>query len=156
MKYAVPLEGFEGQNIELQAAGLISGAKLLVNGEPAPKGKKRGEMLLRRNDGREVIAKFQNTFLDVPKLKIDEQVIQVVEPLKWYEWAWNAIPLLIIFSGGAIPVLIGFIAFSINATLFRSQKTTLAKYGLTGLVSFAALIVFLIVAVGFSLLLGSN
>ena len=156
MKYAVPLEGFEGQNIELQAPGLISGAKLLINGEPAPKGKKRGEMLLRRNDGREVIAKFQNTFLDVPKLKIDEQVIQVVEPLKWYEWAWNAIPLLIIFSGGVIPVLIGFIAFSINATLFRSQKTTLAKYGLTGLVSFAALIVFLIVAVGFSLLLGSN
>jgi hypothetical protein len=156
MKYAVPLEGFEGQNIELQAAGLISGAKLLVNGETAPKGKKRGEMLLRHNDGREVIAKFQNAFLDIPKLKIDEQVIQVVEPLKWYEWAWNAIPLLIIFSGGAIPAVIGFLAFSINATLFRSQKTTLAKYGLTGLVSFAALIVFLIVAVGFGLLLGSN
>ena len=153
MKYSIDLEGFEGQNIEFQTEGFFSGAKLLVNGEPAPKGKKRGEMLLRRNDGSEVIAKFQNAFLDIPKLKIDEQVIQFVEPLKWYEWAWNAIPLLIIFSGGAIPILIGVIAFSINANLFRSQKTTLAKYGLTGLVSFAALVVFLIVAVGFSLLL---
>ena len=153
MKYPVNLDGFWGQNIEVQGPGLFSGAKLLVNGESAPKGTKRGEMLLQRNDGKQVVAKFKNSFLDVPKLEVDGQVIQVVEPLKWYEWAWNAIPLLIIFSGGALPVLIGFIAFSVNASLFRSQTNTIAKYGLTGLVSFVALLVFLALAVGFSLLL---
>ena len=67
MKYAVNLQGFEGQTIELQTQGMLSGPKLLVNGKPASKGEKRGEMLLRRNDGKEVVAKFQTAFLDVPK-----------------------------------------------------------------------------------------
>lgn len=151
MKYPVNLQGFEGQAIELQTQGMLSGPKLLVNGKSAPKGAKRGEMLLRRNDGREVIAKFQSAFLDVPKLQVDGQTIQVVEPLKWYEWAWNGIPLLIVFLGGMMPFLIGFAAFSINATLFRSQKNTLAKYGLTALVSFGALAVLLLLAVILSL-----
>jgi len=152
MKYTVNLPGFEGQTIEMQSQGMLSGAKLLVNGKPAPKGPKRGEMLLRRNDGKETIVKFQSAFLDVPKLQVDGQTVQVVEPLKWYEWAWNAIPLLIVFLGGAIPFLIGFAAFSINATLFRSQKTTLAKYGITALVSFSAVIVLLAVAFVYGLL----
>lgn len=151
MKYNVNLQGFEGQTIEVQSQGMLSGAKLLVNGKPASKGTKRGEMLLQRNDGREVVAKFQTAFLDVSKLEVDGQIIQVVEPLKWYEWAWNALPLLIAFIGGMIPFLIGFAAFSINATLFRSQKNTLAKYGLTALVSFAALAVLLLLAVILSL-----
>lgn len=151
MKYPVNLQGFEGQAIELQTQGMLSGPKLLVNGKSASKGAKRGEMLLRRNDGREVIAKFQSAFLDVPKLQVDGQTIQVVEPLKWYEWAWNGIPLLIVFLGGMMPFLIGFAAFSINATLFRSQKNTLAKYGLTALVSFGALAVLLLLAVILSL-----
>ena len=154
MKYLVNLQGFEGQTIEVQSQGLLSGARLLVNGKSAPKGTKRGEMLLRRNDGREVIAKFQTAFLDVPKLHVDDQVIQVAEPMKWYEWVWNAIPLLIVFLGGIIPFLIGFAAFSINTTLFRSQKSTLAKYGLTALVSFAALALLLLLAVILSLLSG--
>lgn len=151
MKYTVNLQGFEGQTIEVQSQGMLSGAKLLVNGKPASKGTKRGEMLLQRNDGREVIAKFQPAFLDVPKLELDGQTIQVVEPLKWYEWAWNGIPLLIVFLGGMIPFLIGFAAFSINATLFRSQSNTLAKYGLTALVSFGALAFLLLLAVILSL-----
>ena len=151
MNYSVNLQGFEGQTIELQTPGMLSGPKLLVNGKRASKGEKRGEMLLRRNDGKEVVVKFQPTFLDVPKLQVDGQSIQVVEPLKWYEWVWNGLPLLIVFLGGMMPFLIGFAAFSINATLFRSQKNTLAKYGLTALVSFGALAVLLLLAVILSL-----
>ena len=51
MKYPVNLQGFEGQTIEVQTQGLLSGARQFVNGKPASKGTKRGEMLLRRNDG---------------------------------------------------------------------------------------------------------
>ena len=82
---------------------------------------------------------------------MDGQTIQVVEPLKWYEWVWNGIPLLLVFLGGMMPALIGFAAFSINATLFRSQKSVLAKYGLTALVSFGALAFLLLLAVILSL-----
>lgn len=146
MKYPINLKGFEGQTVELQSAGLISSIKLLVNGQPAPKGKKRGDMLLRRDDGQEVVARFKSTFMDVPSLLVDGQIIRVVEPLKWYEWIWNALPLLIVFSGGFIPILIGFVAASINLSIFRKQETALAKYGLTGLVTFAAFIIFLLLA----------
>jgi hypothetical protein len=54
MNFPLQVEGFEGQTIVVQTPGLISGASLLVNGQPAQKGKKRGELALRRSDGREV------------------------------------------------------------------------------------------------------
>ncbi|GAB4419505.1 MAG: hypothetical protein Kow002_07180 [Anaerolineales bacterium] len=153
MKYQLNLKGFEGQNIEMQSPGLFSGAKLLVDGEPAPKGAKRGEMLLRRNDGKDVIAKFKGTFLDVPNLEVDGNVIQVVEPLKWYQWVWNSLPLLIIVGGGALPFLIAFLAIAINLSLFRKSETRLARYGLTGLVTAGAFVLFAVVGVGFALLM---
>lgn len=151
MKYSLNLQGFEGQMIELQTQGMLSGPKLLVDGKTAPKGEKRGEMRLRRNDGREVVARFKTAFLDIPRLEVDGQTIQVVEPFKWYEWVWNGIPLLIVFLGGMMPALIGFAAFSINTMVFRSQKNTLAKYGLTALVSFGALAFLLLLIVILSL-----
>lgn len=152
MKYSIHLPGFEGQTIELQPAGLITGAKLLVNGEPAPKGPGRGEMLLRRNDGKDVLVRFKNAFIDIPSLMVEDEIIQVVEPLNWYEWVWNGLPLLMVFGGGVIPILIGFFAFEFNLSIFRAKESSLAKYGLTALVSLAALILFLLVAFGFSFL----
>jgi hypothetical protein len=50
-----------------------------------------------------------------------------------------------------MPALIGFAAFSINTMVFRSQKNTLAKYGLTALVSFGALVFLLLLIVILSL-----
>jgi hypothetical protein len=146
MDYPVQLEGFEGQNIVVRGAGLFSTAKLLVNGEPAAKGSGRGQMLLKRNDGQEVVAAFKPTFLDVPKLMVGDKAVNLVQPLKWYEWAWNALPLLLIFGGGVIPYILGFGALAINLNIFRSQQTTLAKYGLTALVSVAAGLIFVLVA----------
>ena len=149
MKYPINLPGFEGQTIELESAGLIKSARLFVNGQPAPKGTKRGEMLLRRNDGKDVVVRFKGTFLDVPNLLVDGEIVQVTDPLKWYEWAWNGLPLLMIVSGGAIPILIAFIALSLNLRIFREQENTFKKYLLTGLVTFAAFVLFFLIAVVF-------
>jgi hypothetical protein len=146
MDYPVQLEGFEGQNIVVQGAGLFSGPRLLVNGEPAPKGSGRGQMVLKRNDGQELVAAFRPMFLDVPRLSVGDKVINLVQPLKWYEWAWNALPLLLILGGGLIPYVLGFAALAINLNIFRSQQGTLAKYGLTALVSIAAGAIFFIIA----------
>ena len=55
MGYKANIEGFEGQDLEVNVS-FWTGPKLLVNGQPAPKGTKRGEMLLQRNDGRQVVA----------------------------------------------------------------------------------------------------
>ena len=53
MRYPLHLDGFEGQTLEVQPPGILSGPKLLVNGQPAPA--KRGQMALRRNDGRDAV-----------------------------------------------------------------------------------------------------
>lgn len=145
MGYAVNIEGFEGQNIEFNM-GFWSGAKLLVNGDPAPKGEKRGTMTLTRNDGRPVTASWKPQFmgLDVPQLVVDGKTINVAEPLKWYQWGWSALPILLVFMGGFLGALAGFIGFSINANIFRTKMNPVLKYVVTGAVSLVAGMVYFV------------
>ena len=148
MNYSIQIEGFEGQNIEVQPPKLFDSPKLLVNGQRASSGPKRNQMVLRRNDGKEVIAFWKPRFLglDVPQLSVDGKIIDVVEPLKWYERAWSGLSVLLIFSGGIIGGVVGFISFSINMKIFRSPLQTGAKYFASAGVSAAAVIIYFIVA----------
>ena len=152
MSYPVKLPGFEGQEIVVEPAGFFSGPRLLVNGQPAPKGKGRGEMLVRRNDGKDVVFSFRNNFLDVPALVVDGKPYELVVPLKWYEWAWNALPILLIFTGGALGALIGILAMSFNLKVFRSSENALLKYLLTGVVGVGAFVVYFVLAIFISML----
>lgn len=151
MTKQIELAGFEGQNIEIKPAGFFSGAKVLVNGETAPKGPKRGQMALRKNDGTEVIAHWQPTMLgfDMPKLVVDGEVIEIAKPIKWYEMVWSALPILLVFMGGLFGVLVGFIGFTINAKVFRSELNTLVKFLLTAGISVASGIGYFILAMLF-------
>ncbi len=148
MNYPVQLEGFEGQTIEVQPAGTFSGYKLLVNGQPAPQGPKRGQMLLRRNDGTESIASWKVQLLgfDVPQLVVDGKPITLEEPLKWYEGVWSGWPVLLLFVGGALGAVAGFIAFSVNIRIFHSSLGRVEKYLLTAAISAVAVMVYMVVA----------
>ena len=154
MNYPLTLEGFEGQKIEVRSS-FWSGAKLLVNDMEARKGTKRGEMILTRNDGREVVAVWRNNFLDVPKLVMENKAIDVAKPLAWYEWIWNGWPIILLFGGGALGGLIGALALVTNINVFRSQQTTLLKYVVTGIISFVAVILYLILGIALTLLINS-
>lgn len=156
MGYPLNLEGFEGQNIE-GTVSFWTGPKLLVNGAPAPKGSKRGEMLLQRNDGRQVTAawKPQLLGLDIPQLTVDGKTINLVEPLKWYQWVWGGWPLFLLFLGGALGALAGILGFIINTKIFRGNLGSLLKYVLTGVVSVLAVIAYFIAASLFTALIGS-
>jgi hypothetical protein len=138
MAKQLQLEGFEGQNIEVVPAGFITPAKLLVDGLPAPKGKNSGENRLIRNDGREVIVKWKPQILDMPKLIVDGKTIDIVKPLRWYEWAWVALPIVLIFTARAFAGFMGLIAYIVNAKIFRSDMSPLSKYAFSLLVSLLA------------------
>lgn len=155
MGYSVNLEGFQGQTVEVQSAGMFGGAKLLVNGVEARPGAKRGEMVLIRNDGREVTASWRNNFFDIPKLIVDGNIVNVVEPLKWYEWVWGGWPIVLLFGGGAIGGLFGALALVFNVKVFRSGQSTLVKYLISGAISITALILYFIFALLFSILLNN-
>ncbi len=148
MNYTIHIDGCEGQIIEVKPSTMFAGPKLFVNGQPAPKGAKRNEMLLRRNDGKEIVVSWKPAFLglDVPQLSVDGKIINVVEPLQWYEWVWSGLSVLLIFSGGLIGGVIGFLSFSINTKLFRTSSNPLTKYLTTAGVSIIAVMVYLVVA----------
>jgi hypothetical protein len=158
MRYPVRLEGFEGQTIEIQPGGLFSGPKVLVNRQPAPKGSKRLEAILRRSDGTNVVVTLkQRAFgLDVPQLVVDGKTIQFVRPLTWYVWVWSALPLLLVFAGGALGGIFGFFGLTMNAKIFRSQMNGLVKFVLTAIISLLIGAAFLAVAVALGRVLSRN
>ncbi len=148
MQYSVPVEGFTDDQIILETAGFFSGPKLLLNGEPAQRGEKRGQYVLPRDDGSEITLKLKNVFFDpVPQIVTNEdQVIKVIEPLKWYQWVWSSLPILLVFMGGAIGAIFGLIAASISIRVFRSQMNTAVQYIVVAVISIIAVIAYVILA----------
>lgn len=148
MQYQVKIDGFESQTIQVQAPGFFSGPKLLVNGQPAPKGPKRNQMALRRDDGADVVAAWKPRMLglDVPQIVVDGKPIAVVEALKWYEWLWAALPVLLVFAGGAVGAMVGMLGLYVNIKLFRSSLNGVLKYAAAGAVLAASGITYVVVA----------
>jgi hypothetical protein len=149
MTYKLDVDGFEGQTIEVVPPGILSGARLLVDGQKAEKGDTFGQMQLTRNDGRVVAAFWVPSFygLDIPKINIDGKVIDVATPLKWFEWVWAALPIALIFVGGALGGLAGIVAATVNATIFRSSESPTMKFILSACVSGAAVVLYFVAAV---------
>ncbi len=138
------LEGFEKQRIEVRPAGLFSSRKLLVNGEPAPKGAKRGEMTLTRDDGQQVTAQWRSGF-GSNILEVDGETIKVETgaALKSYEWVLMLSPAaLAVF--GIMGWIFAALAIGIGYAVFRTEKSPGKKMAmwLGGLV-FAFLLNFL-------------
>ncbi|MBW3636444.1 MAG: hypothetical protein KY445_08265 [Armatimonadetes bacterium] len=134
------IPGFESQKISVQVASGFGSSKLFVNGQPAPPAPKRGQYVLRRNDGTETIAFFKAGFPDpAPMLVVGDQTIRLAEPLEWYQWLWAGFPLVLILLGGIIGGALGAGAATINAQIFRSQHQGVVKYLLSGLVSLIAI-----------------
>jgi hypothetical protein len=150
MRYTVQAAGFSRQPVMLETAGITGSPRLLQNGEPAPKGSRRGTFVLRRDDGREAVARLQPSaflFLDpVPTVEIDGERIQVVPPFRWYELVWLGLPILLIFGGGAIGGGVGVAAAAVNASVFRSQGSGLNRYLLTAGISLLAVVAYVVLA----------
>jgi hypothetical protein len=154
MQYLVQADGFEGRQLVVESAGWFAGAKLMLDGQPAPKGPKRGQLLLRRNDGVDVVAQLRNIFVDpIPQVVIDGKTIKLAEPLPWYAWVWSALPLMLLFLGGALGGLLGAVAMTINGRVFRADMNGPLKFIATGAISLVAAIAYFALAVALTLAL---
>ena len=154
MNYMANIEGLENQNIEARVS-FWSGPKLLVNGEPARKGAKRGEMVLQRNDGKQVSASWKPQLLglDVPQLVVEGKTVNLVEPLKWYQWVWGGWPVMLLIVGGALGAITGMIGFAINARVFRTDMSEVLKYVVSGVISILSVVTYFIAALLFAILM---
>lgn len=148
MEFPLTVPGFEGRNLVVKTAGFFSGAKLMVDGEPAEKGKKAGQFVLRRNDGTQVVATLRGNVIDpAPVVTIDGTAVKVAEPFKWYEWLWAGLPIVLVFIGGLLGGLCGGVAVYVNGQVLRSDFNGTVKFLIMGGVSVLAVMVYLVLAV---------
>ncbi len=78
----------------------------------------------------------------IPHLEIDGNKIIIRGALKWYEYLWIIIPIILLFIGGGIGGLIGSIGTLTNSILFRKFTSPFAKYLVTGVNTLVAFILF--------------
>ena len=145
MEYPVKIEGFEGHQLTVTSAEMFANPKLLIDGQSASQGQKRGQFILRKNNGSKVVAQVTAAYLGfdpVPELIIDGKTIQIMEPLKPYQWVWSGIPLFLFFIGGVFGTLCSIIAFAINVRILRSQRSNAVKYLATALVTVLSLSIY--------------
>jgi hypothetical protein len=148
MPYPLTVPGFEGRQLMIELPGIFSGARLAIDGHPAPKGPRRGEYLLRRPDGTSAIARLKaSNFLDpLPQAMIDGLPYNAAPPLKWYQWVWIALPLFLVFIGGAIGGGLGGLATALNGRVFRTGSSTVVRYLLTSLITEVAVVGYFVTA----------
>ena len=122
MRIEVSHPAFKRQRLAVEtASSVFSGPKLLLNGVAVKKVK--GRYPVASDSGAEKLVQMRYNLIDpVPTLKIDEQPVNLLEPLQWYEYAWSGLPFLLVFAGGALGGLVGGVATIANGRIFRSNK----------------------------------
>ena len=130
MEFFIEEETFKGRNLKVVLSGLFGTASLWIDGAKVntekkmfgPKSRQTG--VLQDNSGNVVLAVIiKPTFDPVPQLILNGKTIILAPPLKWFEYAWIAGPLLILMlAGGALPVIFAGVGFFINTKIFRAKS----------------------------------
>jgi hypothetical protein len=140
------VSGFESRKVVVRLSGIFSGPKLLIDDEVVQGS--WGKYTLRRNDGTEVKARVVNNFIDpIPQLVVGGQNYAPIPPLPWYQLVWAGAPILLVFIGGAPGALFGALAAYFNTRIFRSKMQPVMKYMLTAVISCAATLIYLVLAI---------
>jgi hypothetical protein len=153
MQLEVQHSAFKQQRLAVETAGWFRGPRLLLNGNVIPK--QKGCYTVKADSGAETTIRLKYNYLDpIPKVKTGEEIAELASPLKWYEYVWIGIPIVLVFSGGAIGGLVGAMGAHASGRVFRSDRGSFAKYGLSALITLGALIAFVVLVTVFQLLVG--
>jgi len=154
MQLEVQHPEFKSQRLAVETAGTFRGPKLLLNGTIVKK--QKGRYTVTADSGAETTIQLKYNYLDpIPKIKIGEEVVELASALKWYEYVWIGIPIVLVFSGGAIGGLAGALGANASGRVFRSNRSSLAKYGLSALITLGALVAYVVLVTVFRPLIGA-
>jgi hypothetical protein len=143
----IVLEGFEGRGLRYRPGSLFRRGSLILD-EQAVKREHR-KYTVRDNQAREVQIRLKSNHIDpIPKIEVGGKVFPLGTPLKWYEYGWAGLPLLLVHAGGALGGACGGAAAYRNVRVFRSDRSTARKYLVTGATSVLAVIAYLVAVVG--------
>lgn len=143
MDLSVAHSNFRKRQLGVRTASFWKGSRVLLDGELVQRKGNRFEV--DDDDGRRRVVLLKQTFLDpIPTVQVDsEPAIALARPLRWYEWAWMGLPVVLVVAGGGLGALCGMLALWASTRIFRSDRSTAAKYGLSAVVSAASVWTFI-------------
>jgi hypothetical protein len=153
MQIEIKHPAFKSHRLSVETASILAGPKLLLNGVVV---KRKGRSYLVRSDtGQELAIKVVYNFLDpVPRVKVGEETIELAKPLRWFEYAWIGVPMLLVFAGGALGGFVGAGSTVVNGRIFRSDRSALSKYALAAVTTVAGAAIFFVVAIAIQIAIG--
>ncbi len=155
MNYPLKIDGFENQDIQYIQNGINASAQILVNGEPPIASENGLRWLLTRDDGKTVQAFFhkRSIFSNGQALEVDGKAYwpEGITQMKWYQYLWCSIPLVLLFIGGAVGGIFGAIGMFANTRIFyNNELQPTLKYVLTLGISIGVLVLYFVVALAIS------
>jgi hypothetical protein len=141
------LPDYPNDNFEIERSVMTGKMKLTRNGIELEQSNEKGKPFLLTKDNGTIEQLFvKGSFPDfAPFLELNGEKIEIVEKLKWYQYAIGGLPLLLIFVGGLIGGGIGGGLSAYNFSVFRGEDTETMKYikviGVT-ILGFVAYLVF--------------
>jgi hypothetical protein len=155
MRIEINHPAFKTQPLSVETASIFAVPKLLQNGVVLKR--TSGSYQVDSDSGQQFKIQVKYNFLDpIPKVKIGEETITLAKPLRWYEYAWIGVPMLLVFAGGALGGLVGAVCTVVNGRIFRSNRGAFSKYALAGVTTLVGVIVFFALAVAFRMALGAT
>ncbi len=149
MKYNFRLPDFPNDNFEMETNAWTGRMRLFKNNIPVEQLRERGKPFLIPTTNKEVVKAFPKpSFPDmVPQLAINGIKHRIADKLTPLQYIVGAIPLLLIFLGGAIGGGIGVAATLISYNIFRQAGAPSSKWGKVAGVIIGAYVLYSVIAV---------
>ena len=116
---------FVVKNLSVKTAGLF-GPKLLLEGKTLQR--EKGAYTALDDAGTPVSVTLKSLIDPIPKVQIDGATIEIARPLRWYEYACAAWPVVLVFAGGAIGGGLGAGAAMANLMIIRNDWPAPLRY----------------------------
>ncbi|MEJ7559578.1 MAG: hypothetical protein WKF66_14815 [Pedobacter sp.] len=147
MKYKFTIDQYPDAAFELESSVWTGRSYLSKDGTRLKQTTEKGFPFLIPTKSGIVKGYPKSTFPDfAPTLIIDGRKHLVAPKLEWYQFALSALPVLLVFVGGAVGGALGIAATIFNFQAFRSETNLSTKYARVILTNVAAYIVFLVLA----------
>jgi hypothetical protein len=155
MEIPVTHKLFLKQKLTVCTADWFIGPKLILNGLPLKRA--RGAYSAEADNGDQVVIRFKTSFIDpIPTVRIGDDLIYLARKLEWHEYIWAALPIVLLFIGGALGAVAGILGSYCNFRILRSDRGGIMKYVLSGFTTLAAAILFFVAATAFQLFIRNS
>ena len=130
MRFKLEHPALESEDVVLNISGLFGNPELLHNDRPLME-KSAGTNIytIKKESGVVTIALEPEMFDPFPQLEIEGDKYPIGRKLNPFDYLVVGLPMLLIFVGGAIGGILGFLASSINARVMRMRKSAIERYG---------------------------